>query len=252
MRKKGVDPNLIQTKIRVMTAQVKQPLQKDLTNIESSFVLISRSIQRRSKEDIKKYAYTIVKSRRRVDGFERIKEALSAISNNAGDISAQAVKDKNIPQQFLPDFTIICNVGDVLRITSFNDFVKTICISLYTKQNIQKIIGQDKLDETIKNAFFCDQVSDNELLAVYNEFSSKCPEGPGPLEAVLGFSLSGAPAANAQVPTYGQISPQNVPAANPQVNYQPIDTLFIPLEIPEFTRDRWAGLSQAIVEATAE
>ena len=267
-----VNPTTIQTKIRVMRSQIKQPINKDQVDSDSALRLMQADLQRKDKEHFMAHARSIVRSRKRFAGFQRIMEALTAISDNSIDITSRAAKEKSIPAEFAEDITIVSNVGPILRIQSFNSFRSDIIQSLYPKAALQGIAGSDKLPAVIQDAFLHDGVTEQELMSIYEEFASINPDFPKRINEVFGIAvgMGGAPQMPQQIPGapvqgYPQM-PQQVPGAPvqgypqmqgypqgssaPPQQYQAIDTLFVPVGIPEFTRDRWGPLSQAIAEAT--
>lgn len=255
-------PAQIQTKVRAMKAEARQPMNKSQSDADSALRLMQADLQRRDKEHFLAHARTVVISRKKFQGYQRILEALTAISDNSIDITTRAQKEKSIPAEFAEDLTIVCNVGKVIHIASFDGFRSNIQ-SLYPKAAFQTIIGQEKLSDVIKDAFLHDGVTEQELMNIYQEFASANPDFPTKMKDFFGISvgLSSTPQMTQQIPGappqgYPQGSipqsqgyPQMQGFSQPQ-QYQPINSLFVPVDIPEFTRDRWAGLSQAITEAT--
>lgn len=260
---KKVNPTLILTKAKVMKAEITQLLNKDKSNVDSSFKLMKNAVARKDSEKLRSLAATIVKSRKRIVGFERINDALFNVSQNSNDISNLAQKDKNIAPQFLDDMTILSNVGPGVKLSSFTQFYKEVICSLYPKTAIQQISGQDKLSPEMNAAFFSDAITNDELMNVYIEFSHDIPDQQERLEETLGFKLAPPatiPPPDFQTPTSFGAPPSSIPGSMP--NYpqfpptgmmpnpsQSNGLIYVPVDIPEFTRDRWPGLSRAIFES---
>lgn len=250
----------IQTKIRAMKAETRQPMNKSQSDADSALRLMQADLQRRDKEHFTAHARNVVRSRKKFEGYQRILEALTTISDNSIDITSRAAKEKTIPSEFAEDLTIVCNVGQVIKIASFDNFRSSIQ-SLYPKAAFQTIIGQDKLSDVIKDAFLHDGVTEQELMNIYQEFASQNPDFPTKMQNYFGMSvgMSPSPQMTQQIPgapmqpfipqMQGYPQTQGYPSA-PQQQYQPINSLFVPVDIPEFSRNRWEGLSQAINEAT--
>lgn len=262
----------IQTKIRAMKAETRQPMQKSQSDADSALRLMQADLQKRDKEHFTAHARNVIRSRKKFEGYQRILEALTTISDNSIDITSRASKEKAIPSEFAEDLTIVCNVGQVIKIASFDNFRSSIQ-QLYPKAAFQTIMGQDKLPDVIRNAFLHDGVTEQEFMSIYQEFASANPDFPTKMRDYLGLSIGmdSNPQMPQQMtqqipgmPNQGYPQPQGIPQSSypqmqgfpssanaPAQQYQPINSLFVPVDIPEFTRDRWNGLSQAISEATS-
>ncbi|KAK8836649.1 hypothetical protein M9Y10_037585 [Tritrichomonas musculus] len=227
-----VYPTTVQKHIRVLRTGIKQPLNKNQSDADSAMRLMGADLYRKDKEHFMAHARIVIISRKRVAGFQRIMEALTAINDNCIDIISKAKKEKNIPAQFAEDITIMCNIASILRIQSFEKFRKDILCTLYNKSAIQAITGNDKLPAIIKDAFLNDIVTEQEFSALYEEFASINPDYSKIMNDSFGIRV--APP-NHQLFPYAPTYPSHPPSFTAANQKSSSDIPTYPSHPPSFT-----------------
>ena len=249
-----VDPNQMVVKLRVMLAEIRQPYQKDIRELEAAEKYLLAAIQRGSKDDLLVCAKKVAHSKARIASFERVLQAIDHIRENAKFICQQAAADKSkvkmCPQEYEASFQCICAVAEALRTASFSKFRSDTLVSLYSKQAVAALSDRSKLEEVVRAGLFEDPIDNAGMARVFADFCQKYLDDPTPLEQLIGYSLApflnpGAPAGPAP------IAPNQQVAYGGPKTYQPNPTLFVPVALADFPKETWGVLSEQVYAATA-
>ena len=237
-------------KLRVMLAEVKQPYQKDMRDLDAAEKFLLMAIQRNLKDDVFVHAKKVAHAKRRMASFEKVVQAVDHIRENAKFICDQAAADKTkpkmCPEEYAPSFRMIVAVADALRVPSFVKFKQDIIPSLYSKQALAALSDRSQLDDVVRQGLYDDPIDNADMAKVFAEFAQKYLDDYTPLEKMIGYSLAsvmgGAPGS---VPQGQQV------AYGGKRTYKMNEAIFVPMSLPEFPKAQWATLAQQVYEATA-
>lgn len=239
MGKKEIPVTTVQTKIRVMNAQIKQPLEKDKKEILAAQRYLLIYAQKGNKDEVKNNAKKIIKAKRNVACYERLLECTEYIKDNCQTFTRSAAQNpKVIPQEYFPYFNDICVAAHYLggKVASIGDFVKTILAVSYDKPNLQKLQSTDDVSNQIKSALITEAISDLELNQLYQElFVQMRPEDQQIFERTVGPEVR-PPSAAQSIPQYGNSdipqAPPTIPTAPPTIPTAPPTIPTAPPTIP--------------------
>jgi hypothetical protein len=211
---------------------------------------LGTAISKNAKDDILQTAQRYAKSGRRIAALTKISEAIAHIRENASVIVDSAArnksKDKSPPNEYASSLQLICVAADALpSISSLMAFKREIVGGLYGAPVATQLSGRASIPENVRQALFDEPVAPEELSAGILEAATRIGADIVALEQLLSISLGGGipvgPPGSFQPP------PANYPPS--QTNYVANPGLIVPIQLPEFPRERWAVLADQVYNA---
>jgi hypothetical protein len=247
-----IDPNQLVIKVRAVTAEVQQIVKRSRTELDGSRRLLATAVGQRDRAKVQQHIAKAVTSARRLAFFTALVEDLTRLRDNAPSLASQAAADrareKAVPTDFVPSLARICCAADFLHMQGLCDIKAKFIAAMYGRPPTDALSQRASLEPADAQALYEERPTEEEIHEAFVKFATENPALAEALEPLCGFPVR-QEAGLLCAPPLSRAPPAARATWAPGARAPPPANVYLPLDLPPFSRDSWAPLVEQVRRA---